>query len=42
MRWLRARPEKFIVMVGHCDFWKSFLPANHKRLANGEMVMLPW
>ncbi len=42
LNWLGARPEKFVVLVGHCSFWKSFLPPTHKRMANGEMLVMPW
>eukprot|EP00798_Chlamydomonas_sp_ICE-L_P014641 gene14641-20677_t len=37
-RWLGTRPEQFIVLVGHCSFWSSFLP-DKRKMYNGELIL---
>lgn len=41
-RWLNTRPEKFIILVGHCSFWHHFMGKQRKRMANGELVTMHW
>lgn len=40
-RWLQRRPEKFIIMVGHCSFWKEFSKSSEP-MKNGEMRTMSW
>eukprot|EP00955_Chlamydomonas_euryale_P037762 350874-Chlamydomonas_euryale.AAC.7 len=40
-RWLSRRPERFIILVGHCSFWKEFSKSND-RMRNGEMRSMRW
>ncbi len=39
-KWLSSRPEKFIVLIGHCSFWHEFRGKTEKKMANGEMRCL--
>ena len=45
-RWLRCRSEKVVVMIGHGQFWRSFLrdavKTQHDRMANCEVVTVQW
>jgi hypothetical protein len=44
-RWLRGRPERLVVLVGHAAFWHEFLggrQAGAARLHNAEVVARPW
>ena len=41
-RWLSSRPEKIIVMVGHCSFWHDFRGRTEKRMNNCEMRTMRW
>ncbi len=41
-RWLSSRPEKFIILIGHCAFWHEFRGKTEKRMGNGEMRCMRW
>lgn len=40
-RWLSKRPEKFVILIGHCSFWKEFSRTSDP-MKNGEMRRMRW